>query len=192
MRLSVQIEFDKILDLNTAKTSVVVGRAADVSELVIPHNSVSRRHCKIELEQGIFFITDLKSSNGVTINGTRIPPMVKTKVPPKANLMIAKLHCDLLDKVTETDAKKIESQQINPDFTSTIRIARIDLERDILETREITKSPPKVKGPRNPITHMEPVKKKSSDFSFKQFFFLIVLIGAAILGILLYRSFKTL
>ena len=48
MRLSVQIEFDKILDLSTSKTTVIVGRASDVADLVINHPSISRRHCKIE------------------------------------------------------------------------------------------------------------------------------------------------
>lgn len=191
MRISVQIEFDKILDLDTKKTSVVLGRAADVVDLVIPHNSISRRHCKIELIENEFYITDLKSSNGVIINGTKIPPMVKTKIPPKASVKIAKLDCDLSTTVFEVDAQKIESQQSNQDFTSTIRIARIDLEKDIRETREITKSPPKVKGPRNPITHMEPVKVKSKS-SLKSVVFYLLLIGLVFFGFLIYRSFKTL
>lgn len=191
MRISVQIEFDKILDLDTKKTSVVLGRAADVADLVVPHSSISRRHCKIEFIENEFFITDLKSSNGVIVDGKKIPPMVKIKIPPKASVKIAKLDCEISDRVVEVDAKKIESQQTNQDFTSTIRIARIDLEKDIIETREITKSPPKVKGPRNPITHIEPVKKKSKS-SIKTFFFYVMLIGMVFLGVIIYRSFKTL
>lgn len=190
MRLSVQIEFDKILDLNTKKTTVVVGRAGDVADLVIPHNSISRRHCKIEQIDKDFFITDLKSSNGVAINGSKIPPMVKTKIPPRASIKIAKLDCDISDKANEVDADKIEFQQLNQDFTSTIRIARIDLEKDILETREITKSPPKVKGPRNPITYIEPKKKKSGG-SIKSLFFFFLLVGLILFTLFLYRSFKT-
>jgi len=191
MRLSVQIEFDKILDLNTNKTSVVVGRAKDVADLVIPHSSISRRHCKVEYINKEFYITDLKSSNGVIINGTKIPPMVKTLIPANAVLKIAKLDCEISDKVAVTEAAKIESHESNPDFTSTIRIARIDLEKDILETREITKSPPKVKGPRNPITYIEPVKEKKGG-SIKSLFRLMTLLTLALLVFFLYRSFKTL
>lgn len=177
MRLSVQIEFDKILDLSTAKTSVIVGRANDVADLVINHPSISRRHCKIEFINKEFYITDLKSSNGIYIDGVKIPPLVKTKIPAKSNLKIAKLECEISDKITEAVAQKIESQQSNPDFTSTIRLARIDVEKNILETREVTKSPPKVKGPRNPITHMEPVKKKNPRFRpfFRKLFYLALI-----------------
>lgn len=190
MRLSVQIEFDKILDLNTKKNSVVVGRAEDQADLVIPHSSISRRHCKIEYIEKEFYITDLKSSNGVTINGNKIPPMQKTKVPANAIIKIAKLDCELSDKVKEVeDATKIQSQKLSEDFTSTIRIARIDLEKDILETREITKSPPKVKGPRNPITYQEKEDEKSRG-SFKNFLFYLLIVALVFLGLIVYRSLK--
>lgn len=193
MRLSVQIEFDKIQDLYTKKTSVIVGRAADVADLVVGHSSISRRHCKLELIEKELFITDLKSSNGVMINGERIPPMVKTRIPAKATVHIAKLECEISDQNRVIDASgitKIQSQEINPDFTSTIRIARIDLEKDILETREVTKSPPRVKGPRNPITYLEPKKVKKSG-SVKSFIFYLLLIALLALALLFYRSFKT-
>lgn len=192
MRISVQIEFDKILDLNTKKTSVILGRAKDVADLVIPHSSISRRHCKIELIEGEFYITDLKSSNGIIINGTKIPPMVKTKIPPDASIKIATLDCDISNKVTPVDASKIESQEVNHDFTSTIRIARIDLEKDIIETRKITKSPPRVKGPRNPITHRAAPKKEESTGFMKSLLSLFLLTGLVLLAWILYRSFKTL
>ena len=72
MRLSVQIEFDKTLDLVTHKKIVTVGRSPKC-DLVIPHESISRKHCQIEVIKGNFYITDLGSSNGVTVNGIRIP-----------------------------------------------------------------------------------------------------------------------
>lgn len=186
MRLSVQIEFDKILDLSTSKTTVIVGRANDVADLVINHPSISRRHCKIEYIDKEFHVTDLKSSNGIYIDGVRIPPMVKTKIPAKSTLKIAKLECELSNKITEAPAQKIESQQSSGDFTSTIRLARIDVEKNILETREVTKSPPKVKGPRNPITHMEPVEKKNP--KSRSFFRKLVFMALIGLGYYLYSK----
>lgn len=188
MRLSVQIEFDKILDLSTGKNSVIVGRANDVADLVINHPSISRRHCKIEFENKEFHITDLKSSNGVYLNGVKIQPMVKTKIPPKAQLKIAKLECELSDKIAEAAAEKIESQKNVGEFTQTIRLARLDVEKNILETREVTKSPPKVKGPRNPITHMEAEVKQDPRFrSLFGKFLVLLLLGA---GYYLYKTMK--
>lgn len=187
MRLSVQIEFDKILDLNTKKTSVVVGRADDIADLVIPHKSVSRRHCKIEFIEDIFYITDLKSSNGVTINGDKLTPMVKTPVPKDAIIKIAGLDCDLSEVNNKVISSKTESTQTSADFTSTIRIARIDLEKDIIETRKITKSPPSVKGPRNPITHRAPIKKESKGY-LKSAIFFVLFSCLIFLGLILYRS----
>lgn len=192
MRISVQIEFDKILDLNTKKTSVIIGRAKDVADLVIPHSSISRRHCKLELIENEFYITDLKSSNGIIINGTKIPPMVKTKIPADASIKIATLDCDISNKTSQLDTSKIESQEINHDFTSTIRIARIDLEKDIIETRKITKSPPRVKGPRNPITHRPAPQKEKSKGFLRSLLFYFLVTSVVLLALILYRSIKNL
>lgn len=47
---------------------MTIGRESE-NELKIPENSVSRRHCKIYLKNGCYYIEDLNSLNGTQVNG---------------------------------------------------------------------------------------------------------------------------
>jgi hypothetical protein len=55
----------------------VVGRSLGC-DLTISREELSRKHFMIEYEKGDFYITDLNSTNGVMLNGTKIQPGVKT------------------------------------------------------------------------------------------------------------------
>ena len=50
------------------KPAMVIGRT-DENDIVINHRSISRHHAKIVLENGRYAIVDLRSSNGVRVNG---------------------------------------------------------------------------------------------------------------------------
>lgn len=50
----------------------LVGRSPKC-DVVIPVDGMSRRHCQIEMINGEVFVTDLESTNGVFIEGVRIP-----------------------------------------------------------------------------------------------------------------------
>lgn len=155
MRLSVQIEFDKTLDLETNKTSVVVGRSPQ-SDLVIPHDGISRSHCKIEIHKGMYYITDLGSSNGVFLDGQRLAPETRTAFLNSQQLRLGGLECEVNEtKPKEIMEHKILSSSIAPggDFTSTVRLARIDLNKPS-QTLELEKKP-KSSRPRNPVTAQE-------------------------------------
>jgi|GEM_PF-2346275 len=53
------------------KPSMMVGRAAN-NDIVIPEQTVSNQHATITIENGSFFLSDLGSTNGTFVNGTRI------------------------------------------------------------------------------------------------------------------------
>src|SRR5690606_25291075 len=93
MRLSVQIEIDKAMDLETPKKKVTVGRSSE-NEIVINHNSISRNHCVIEETENGFIITDLGSSNGTFINDIRLAPNKKTLLKGKYFTM-GRVECEL-------------------------------------------------------------------------------------------------
>ena len=151
MRLSVQIEFDKTLDLETNKNSVIVGRSPQC-DLVIPHDGISRTHCKIEFQKGTYFITDLGSSNGVFLDGQRLIPETRTAFINSQQLRLGGLECE----VNESKPKQAAEHKIlrstvapNGDFTATVRLARIDLNKPS-QTLELEKRP-KSNRPRNPV-----------------------------------------
>lgn len=52
-------------------SSMRIGRCAP-AEIVLPHKSVSREHCVIGLANDELFVTDLNSTNGTYIDGTRV------------------------------------------------------------------------------------------------------------------------
>ncbi|MBK5258246.1 MAG: FHA domain-containing protein [Thermoanaerobaculia bacterium] len=64
----VDLGVPRVADLNAALS---VGRT-EGNELILNHPSVSRKHAKIELRNGQWWIVDLKSTNGVKVNGTLV------------------------------------------------------------------------------------------------------------------------
>jgi hypothetical protein len=64
-----------VLDGNeheVAKVPFVVGRSRD-ADLTVNDANVSRRHAEIRFEEGAYLIADLGSTNGVEVNGKRVP-----------------------------------------------------------------------------------------------------------------------
>lgn len=150
MRLSVQIEFDKTLDLETNKNKVIIGRSKNC-DLVIPHEGISRQHCEIQFKDGHFFITDLGSSNGVSIDGQKIPPNQKKAFLQSQQLSIGNLDCEISEGMASGDHKVVSSTiSTAGEYTATIRVARLDLNKPS-KTLELEKTIRR-KGPRNPVT----------------------------------------
>jgi ABC-type multidrug transport system ATPase subunit/pSer/pThr/pTyr-binding forkhead associated (FHA) protein len=56
-----------------SKPVMRVGRAAD-NDIVVKSGLVSNHHLQVETQAGAVTITDLKSTNGTQVNGSRIPP----------------------------------------------------------------------------------------------------------------------
>jgi pSer/pThr/pTyr-binding forkhead associated (FHA) protein len=73
MRLFLTLFDGEKLEYPLKDGSFIIGRS-NRSDLVIPHEGMSRQHCKIDVKEGEVFITDLGSINGVFIDGQRIPP----------------------------------------------------------------------------------------------------------------------
>lgn len=66
--------FDVALDrLVTLAQGMVIGRAADQCELVVPHPTVSRRHARLTLNGDALQVEDLGSTNGTAVNGAIAP-----------------------------------------------------------------------------------------------------------------------
>ena len=53
-------------------TSVVIGRDGTQCDVVVPHKSVSHRHCKLEKMKGGFSVEDIDSTYGTFVNGSKI------------------------------------------------------------------------------------------------------------------------
>ena len=56
---------------------VRIGRS-EQNEIVLPDDSVSHTHAKLEFENGAWRLTDLNSINGTSVEGTRLAPEIPT------------------------------------------------------------------------------------------------------------------
>lgn len=68
------------------KTSLVIGRS-ESCDLPLTDRRVSTRHCLLEFIDDFWWITDLDSLNGTTVNGRRCH---RTYVPPSAIIGVGK------------------------------------------------------------------------------------------------------
>lgn len=65
----------KHFEILVDREELIIGKKADIVDVVIPFNKmISRKHCKITRQNGVYYITDEGSLNGTYINRTRIVP----------------------------------------------------------------------------------------------------------------------
>jgi pilus assembly protein CpaF len=53
------------------KASIRIGRDPKVNDIVIPKDTVSSKQAVVEFREGVFYVRDLRSSNGTFLNGRR-------------------------------------------------------------------------------------------------------------------------
>ncbi len=72
------------------ETPVTIGRETDC-EIRFPPNTagVSRRHCSVRVRDGVAVLTDLGSSNGTFIGGTRLTPNMARPLRPGESFCLA-------------------------------------------------------------------------------------------------------
>jgi ABC transport system ATP-binding/permease protein len=66
------------LNRSFSQESVVIGRSTE-ADLVLSHPEVSRRHCRIAVQDGVFVIEDLGSQRGTIVNGSPITGQAQLK-----------------------------------------------------------------------------------------------------------------
>ena len=54
------------------KDRYVIGRGKQSSDLTLKDPNVSRQHAMIEFQNGVYFMVDMGSTNGIEFNGQRI------------------------------------------------------------------------------------------------------------------------
>jgi len=71
------------------KKRLRVGRR-EGCDIVLNFGNVSGHHCLLEIEEGFWFVRDLRSRNGVKIDGKKIMPGLRRRLDPGTKLSIAK------------------------------------------------------------------------------------------------------
>ncbi|HEV3189709.1 MAG TPA: FHA domain-containing protein [Polyangiaceae bacterium] len=55
-----------------SKDRFVIGRGKQSSDLTLKDPNVSRQHALVEFQNGVYFMVDMGSTNGIAYNGQRI------------------------------------------------------------------------------------------------------------------------
>jgi adenylate cyclase len=71
------------------KKRLRVGRR-DSNDIVLDFGNVSGYHCLLEIEEGYWFIKDLRSRNGVKVSGKKLMPNLRKRIDPSVVIRIAK------------------------------------------------------------------------------------------------------
>jgi hypothetical protein len=96
-------------EITVAKSSLTLGRSKK-NDIYIKDEGLSRKHCKFDVNpEGELFITDLHSTNGVLIEGSRIIPGVPVKYPFFLSLTIGPIVCLEMTLSRDQDRKSIIS-----------------------------------------------------------------------------------
>ena len=70
---------------------IIIGRKADMCDIAITYEkSISSKHCEISVSGGKFYVTDLQSSNGTYLNGSRV--LAKTEIFSGNTLKLGRLE----------------------------------------------------------------------------------------------------
>ncbi len=85
------------------KKRLRIGRR-EGNDIVLNYGNVSGHHCLMEIEEGYWFIRDLRSRNGVKIDEKRIMVGVRRRLDPGTKVSIAKHHFEIQYEPTELGA----------------------------------------------------------------------------------------
>lgn len=77
----------RVVDVLTPAT---IGRRSD-SDVIIDDPDVSRRHARLEAENGVVFIGDLSSSNGTFLNGERVRQSIEVRTGDRIDVGTTRL-----------------------------------------------------------------------------------------------------
>jgi hypothetical protein len=134
------------------KETVTIGRD-EACDVVLPYAGFSRKHAQIDLINEEIYITDLGSTNGVFIDGERIPPYEKTKTQSYLSLQIGPATTVEIETAEMPVVnKKAETTQTNTKLQPPTENTRtIVLDISMLKGGAKKKEPPKKEFPKNAI-----------------------------------------
>jgi hypothetical protein len=99
IKIRVRLNSGRIQEATIGGSVATIGRAARCDFTVL-EESISRRHCKVELRGGEFYITDLNSGNGVYIDGSKIEPGIPVHFNTFLQLSLGSLDFQIADEAS--------------------------------------------------------------------------------------------
>lgn len=101
---------------------VTVGRAAGC-DVVVDDDSVSAQHAKLEYDMGAWRITDLGSTNGTAVEGTKLAPNLATPLPYGATIRLGGVQLQFRE-AEGADVDAARAGYVPPEAPRTLREER--------------------------------------------------------------------
>ena len=76
-------------DITLDRDYLILGKSRSQADIILPGNTVSRRHARIERRMDGYYITDLFSTNGTFLDGHRLESGQAVALKDGAQLTIA-------------------------------------------------------------------------------------------------------
>jgi hypothetical protein len=148
-----QLELELPGDVRTFRLvpgSGVLGRGRSC-DLVVPHDSISRRHLQLQVGESEVLVTDLGSRNGLWCHGERVTRAV---LRPGDTLVVGRLRATLVRVEVEHPRPAEEKYG-----------ATLDLLRDLVAGPAAPSRRPAAAPPTEPVLHRYVVRRAVEDFS---------------------------
>ena len=100
-------------------------------DIVLNFSNISGHHALMEIEEGYWFVRDLKSRNGIKVDGKRIPVGMRKRLDPGTNVRFAKheFEVDYDPHSIGAYGSPPQDEQLD-DFFSTSLLNRAGLKRE--------------------------------------------------------------
>jgi hypothetical protein len=144
MKVSITTNSGQKIETIINGSEATIGRSVKC-EVTVPDESLSRQHCKIEIQNGNFFVTDLGSANGVYLDGEKIEANARTAFSSYNQLNLGPLECVVEENDQNTSQSKSPKKMINDedDDDSKTIVRKKPVSNVVRETvREPVRKPP--------------------------------------------------
>lgn len=102
-----------------------IGRSTKC-EFNVPREDLSREHCLFEVEDDAYYVTDLGSKNGITVDRIRIDANTRTKVTEENVIVLSNIYTLKINAFEIKSKMDMVSKKVNPE-TNTVTFA-LDLD----------------------------------------------------------------
>lgn len=116
---------DETFDYQGESSAVKIGRSLKC-EFNIPKDDLSREHCLFETVGEQFYITDLGSKNGLSINGRQVNPNEKMPVNEESTIVLSNIYFLKINPIEVKTKADIVLKKINPEIET--RTFQLELE----------------------------------------------------------------
>lgn len=170
---------DKNFFHELAEGSVKLGRSLNC-DFSISSDALSREHCLFEISDDKYYITDLNSKNGITVNGVRIDPEVPTEVSEESKIILANKHYLIINGfAVRSKADFVNNTLGTESSTATVKVELEETQE--AEHSQKTLSKIRIHRPPKNVELEDPVRNNETLKMVLGFIF--------ILGVLLYHAF---